>query len=434
MLKGIRLSNVGPVPNIDIEFASRLNLITGDNGLGKSFLLDICWWALTRRWPQEVNIDLTSGFPARPTDPKTPATIGFTVDGKTSADLSYESIFNARDESWQGKQGRPPSPGLVIYAHADGGFSVWDPARNYWIKKGNLDTQDRIPAFVFSPRNLWDGLVFPVSGRDTIVCNGLIHDWAGWIKEKGENAERMRELLKNLVPGNDQLQVEGVTRLSLTDARDIPAVVPPYGGRIPILHASAGVRRAVGLAYMLVWAWTEHEKAAQLLGENTTNQVVLLFDEIESHLHPRWQRTILRSLLDGSKTLHTGAEVQLLAATHSPLVLASAEPFFNADRDAWFDFDLEATTVTLQKRAFERKGEVSQWLTSEAFDLREARSLEAEEAISAALSLLQETSPDGARVQKVTEQLRATLSDIDRFWVRWSEYASLQQSPQLPST
>lgn len=53
MLKYLHLSNVGPAPEMAMEFGSRLNIITGDNGLGKSFLLDAAWWALTRRWPQE---------------------------------------------------------------------------------------------------------------------------------------------------------------------------------------------------------------------------------------------------------------------------------------------------------------------------------------------------------------------------------------------
>ena len=55
MLKELKLSHVGPAPSMELEFGERLNLITGDNGLGKSFLLDIAWWALTRRWPAEIN-------------------------------------------------------------------------------------------------------------------------------------------------------------------------------------------------------------------------------------------------------------------------------------------------------------------------------------------------------------------------------------------
>ena len=58
--------------------------------------------------------------------------------------VRYTSTYVPREESWLGKAGRPWNPGLVIYAHADGGFSVWDPARNYWKKQGNLDVQERL--------------------------------------------------------------------------------------------------------------------------------------------------------------------------------------------------------------------------------------------------------------------------------------------------
>ena len=49
MLERLELENVGPAPKMALELAPRMNLITGDNGLGKSFLLDVAWWALTRR-------------------------------------------------------------------------------------------------------------------------------------------------------------------------------------------------------------------------------------------------------------------------------------------------------------------------------------------------------------------------------------------------
>ena len=55
MLHQLELCNVGPAPLLNLELGPRLNLITGDNGLGKSFLLDAAWFALTRRWPQQLN-------------------------------------------------------------------------------------------------------------------------------------------------------------------------------------------------------------------------------------------------------------------------------------------------------------------------------------------------------------------------------------------
>ena len=66
MLQQLHLKNVGPSPEMDLHFGERLNLITGNNGLGKSFLLDVAWWALTRRWPAEINPKLTAGKKALP--------------------------------------------------------------------------------------------------------------------------------------------------------------------------------------------------------------------------------------------------------------------------------------------------------------------------------------------------------------------------------
>jgi len=84
-------------------------------------------------------------------------------------------------------------------------------------------------------------------------------------------------------------------------------------------------------------------------------------------------------------------KVQVIATTYSPLVLASLESLFNYDLDSWFDMDLDSETrsVVLEKKDYVRRGDISNWLTSDAFDLKEARSLPAEEAITAALALLQ---------------------------------------------
>src|SRR5438045_721813 len=115
MLEYLHLKNVGPAPEMEMELAPRLNLITGDNGLGKSFLLDVVWWALTRRWPQDLNPKLTSGYAARPSDVKKPASIAFRVTSKTKSE-TYESKYVPCNQSWLGKAGRPWNPGLVIYA------------------------------------------------------------------------------------------------------------------------------------------------------------------------------------------------------------------------------------------------------------------------------------------------------------------------------
>ena len=47
--------------------------------------------------------------------------------------------------------------------------------------------------------------------------------------------------------------------------------------------------------------------------------------------------------------------MQLVVSTHSPLVLASAEPWFEPEQDAWFDLDVEGTPPRphLRQRTYE---------------------------------------------------------------------------------
>jgi hypothetical protein len=417
MLQHLQLKNVGPAPEVEIEFAPRLNLFTGDNGLGKSFLLDIAWWAMTRRWPSEVNPHLTSGRRALPAGNGV-ATIGFSFTSKVKTE-TYVSQYQPREQAWTGRPGRPANPGLVFYAMSDGSFAVWDPARNYWQTQGDVDVQDRVPAYVFSPTEVWDGLE---SKDGKLLSLGLVMDWAGWQKEKSRAFESLKGVLAELSPSTKEMLVPGdLTRISLDDARDIPTIRMPYGQDVPVLHASAGMRRILALAYVLVWAWEEHSKAAKLLREEPTKQVVLLMDEVESHLHPQWQRKIVPALLAVAKTLigAKGAQLQLITATHSPLVMASAEPIFDAKIDAWWDIDLERGRVKLQQRPFEKLGDASRWLTSEAFDMASSRPLAYEALVKRAAAILDEELPDAGRVKKMNDQLLSALSPTDDFLFNW---------------
>ena len=159
----------------------------------------------------------------------------------------------------------------------------------------------------------------------------------------------------------------------------------------------------------------------------------MLFDEVESHLHPRWQRTILSSLRNVGSALLDGANLQLVVTTHSPLVMASAEAWFDQEQDAWFDLDLEGDPprAVLRERDYLRRGGAAEWLTSEAFDLATDRgSVEAEAAIVRARALLRDPEPRLADIKAAHDALRAALPDVDEFWVRWNAF--VEQSGGQP--
>ena len=388
MLERLELENVGPAPDMVLDLQPRLNLITGDNGLGKSFLLDAAWWALTRRWPRDLNPRLTSGYAARPRDIARPAKLRFALTTDAGNSKSFESRYSAQDESWTGQPGRPWSLGLVIHAHADGGFSVWDPARNYWKKKGNIDVQDRLPGYVFSPEEVWTGLVVPIQGKATKVCKGLLDDWSSWIRENGENARRMAEVVGTLTVGGEPCTVGPILRLSVDDAQDIPSIKTEYSNAVPIVHASSAVRRITGLAYMLVWSWSEHVRAATQLDVRIAGQVILLFDEIDAHLHPRWQRAIVPAIL---RVMDTSPITTRAYSSSRPPTRRSCSPQWSLTStktaDRLFHLDIRNGRVHLDVVPWAAQGDAVNWLVSDVFGLRQARSVEAEGAIEAALGI-----------------------------------------------
>lgn len=243
-----------------------------------------------------------------------------------------------------------------------------------------------------------------------------------WQLRETKIFEVLTSILIELSPPGEVIKPgEKTVRLSLDDIRDIPTIRLSYG-EVPLLHLSAGMKRIIALAYIMVWAWSEHLKASALLEQTPTEQMVLLLDEAEAHLHPRWQRRILPALLSVVRHLCEDLAVQIITGTHAPLILASVEPEFNPATDSLFHFYLAQQNVNVEKRPWAKHGDATGWLVSEIFGLKQARSLEAEQAIDAATHLMRSDSVDVSQQNRVYQQLIKTLPPEDPFWPRWVMY------------
>lgn len=422
MLNNLSLEGVGPAQQLIVDFKPRLNFLTGDNGLGKSFVLDVAWWALTRTWAR--------GVMAAPRQDANESSIGYSYTGSTG-NYAGKRTFDHEAQQWAINQGRQPIPGVVIYAGVDGSFSVWDPARNYWKgDKGEAATPNRPRSFDFTPEEVWNGQL--ASDGKTQLCNGLLHDWVLW-QEAGKPAfDDLVKVLDALSPSGVEKIRPGTPMRVGDSVKDLPSLRMPYGQDVPLIHASAGMRRIAALAYLLVWTWREHQLAYERFRVNPAREIIFLIDEIECHLHPQWQRRIVPALLNVMDALTGSREVpvQLLAATHSPLVLASVEPDFDPNNDCIWDFDLVDGEVRANLYPWSRKGDVNSWLASEVFNLKEPASVQAEEALALARGFLRMTATtqqalteeQRQHLQDIDDKLRASLSDVDAFWIRWSRF------------
>jgi hypothetical protein len=167
MLKSIKLDGVGPVRKLSASFGERLNVLTGDNGLGKSFVLDIAFWALTSCWPaHRVAIPDERPHSVRPL-------ILFSVAGdKQRTKVVRKATYDFRTQSWTPRPNKPIRPGLVIYGAVDGGFLVWDPSRNHG-RAGNgasvnysSEASEKTRCLRFSPAVDHFGLRHPRPAQD----------------------------------------------------------------------------------------------------------------------------------------------------------------------------------------------------------------------------------------------------------------------------
>jgi len=400
-LRYLETRGIGPMSHLEFSPAERLSVITGDNGLGKTFLLECAWWSLTGDWTER------QAYPRTDAKKDEPA-ITFTIAGQKNFQEKKTIKFDFNDQRWPVPKGRPTIPGLILYARVDGSFAVWDPVRH-------SEERNERAALVFSRDQV-------MNGRDKRI-EGLLRDWVTWQRSPDPTVfEMFKAVLKRLSPPDMNPLEPGEPARIAGDLREIPTLRHAYD-TIPFTNESAGVKRIVTVAYLLVWAWTEHKVYSSLSKKAPQNRMVILIDEMEAHLHPKWQRVVLPAILDVTSILGTELEAQVIIATHSPLILASLEQDFHDSIDKLFHLQIAGEKVTFNEVQFIRHGRVDAWLTSEIFELKEPTSQPAENALARAKTTLSEERPNPGTIREIHKQLSETLPADDEFWPRWLYFA-----------
>ncbi|TBU77289.1 AAA family ATPase [Phytopseudomonas daroniae] len=399
ILHFLEFSGLGPVKKMELAPGSRFNIVTGDNGLGKSFLLDVVWWALTQEWADQMIV------PMEPV--ATPPQIKFSVGNKPSIN-PVTAEFQPKSYKWK-VPALSSMSGLVIYGRVDGSFVVWDPASSFHEEAGATFSS-------FTRDSVWNG---------DEKTEGLLRDWVRWQTRADEFPafETFQKVIQRLKPPDWGEFSIGKPQRIRGWKMEIPTLIHPYG-TVPVVYESAGIRRILTLTYLIVWAWEEHKIQAKANGKREERQMVILLDEAEAHLHPRWQRVLLRALLGIAQDLHEELSIQYFIASHSPLVLASAESIWDANKDKLFHLNMDDRgRVNFDEIEFELRGSVDSWLKSPSFDELHPGSESAEVALINAKALLKSPQPSKEKIEEASKSLATHLAADDPFWMRWIVFA-----------
>ncbi|WP_246704143.1 AAA family ATPase [Rhizobium sp. P38BS-XIX] len=400
-IRSLRLSNAAPAREMELDFGQRLSIITGDNGLGKSFLLDFAWWAATGSWAEREALPLLD-------DPAVIPEVEYALSGISGRVTSYKSKFDRKSFSWVRPKEAMTVEAIAVFSRADGSFAFADPVRGRYNRK--ILTSNSLSA-----QELWNGRPGTIEG--------LIRDWVKWqMSADRKTFDQFAAVLKRLSPEDLGTLTPGPSVRIPDEPRDIPTIQHRYG-TVPVTHASSGVQRVLLLAYLIIWCWQEHELVAKQMGEAPLRRMMVIVDELEAHLHPKWQRIVLPALMSVGDLLSSDLALQMIAATHSPMILASMEATFDRSIDVLYHLYGVGPTVRLEDIPFVKYGDASGWLTSPLFGLRHARSREAEEAIEKAKALQLEDDPSPEAVASISERLKSQLANDDKFWPRWLYFA-----------
>ncbi len=287
MVSSVTLRDVGPFRSLTVDFARRVTVLRGPCGSGKTVAMDSLWWLLTGCWV---------GYPAMPLFGRGDASIACKVGDDTN---SGKWQWRQEWDKFRGRRSSRP----VVYFRDGGFFGVYLPpcdARNR-NPKGDSDT------LVLAEREIWDGRKGKHLGEIVTDIQGLVSELNDWMFKNGREIEMVNAMLRSVLPVETFSGFGLPRRFLLRDARDFPTMRLPGGhpatteiGRhramrraptrpndgsvgdaladICVDLAPSTVRRAVSMAYFVVWTWMEAVFRAESVGHQAPDGIVLLVD------------------------------------------------------------------------------------------------------------------------------------------------------------
>ncbi len=332
-LTRLNLSHVRGVTQLEIAFKPGMNLIVGENGAGKTTLLDACCVLLSHA---HAVLKFTTRKPSRNFD-KEHIQIGASV---LTAQMQFEWAgmlmdydINLPREDYTaapGKEGLPREQGLSTARVSELSFPPEKSPRE--ITAARKAAPPPLAIF-YSPRR---ALTDMESSRGKAAKGGVAAAFADTLESRelklGALAEwwRVKETLARETGNAAHLNpihamqealgrfMPGFKDLRLVTEPKLHFVIKKGETEIDVRLLSDGERGV--LALVLETTRRLAQANPDLTDPAKDAAAVILIDEIDLHLHPKWQRQIVEQLET------TFPRCQFIATTHSPQILSSVAP------------------------------------------------------------------------------------------------------------
>ena len=318
-------TNVGPFSEIELDFDDQVNVLTGENNSGKSTIL----WVLAellvypftlprksfrsddRDWQLQYSWDSRS----KCLGGKLPARVDELAD-------AYDVLgFTAFVPAQRHNTGfRSPGPQLSqdLDSRLEDEIRMWGQSRPEFleeqsleaIRQANRSARARETPELLRRRNLMLTGASLISDR-AVIQKIIDLDYAAYRHQK----PAMRSIIGKVACLASEIMEGFEVGFSAVEEDEFglyPEINTPHG-KLPLDVLSQGTQSTLHWLAHFLFNYAEYYDFPEDFKDKPG---ILIVDEIDAHLHPSWQRRIIRALTKSFPSL------QIFCSTHSPLMLA----------------------------------------------------------------------------------------------------------------
>jgi predicted ATP-binding protein involved in virulence len=323
-IHSIRIIDFRGIEDKTFEFNSSFNVLIGENGTGKTSVLEALAAAIN---PYVAISQSRNVRPIRKEDVRV-ETFGHSIEKKIKTALIVHGEIDGKQLEW-----------VIKKTHFDFGFMQGDDKEIRSIARNHFSTLSEnggknilLPVFDY----LGCGRLFsepskslktlPKGSRYEGYYNCLdstssIKRFAAWFKtmelsllQGNETAKWRAQVIKRAVTKC----LEGWETIFFGIEEDQLMAVKHSNKKeiLPFTYLSDGQRNIVGIVADIAYRCVLLNPYLELNAAKESEGIVLI-DELDLHLHPKWQRTIVKKLKD------TFPKIQFITTTHSPFIVQS---------------------------------------------------------------------------------------------------------------
>lgn len=340
IIKSIALKNYRCFEDIEINFHEKLTVIVGDNGSGKTSILEGLAVSLGTLF---IGLDGLDGVSINKKDARLNAYLmGESEDVQPQYPVEITAVGDIDGQKITWKRSLNGEAGNTTVKDAK---DITDIAKGYQKRMRNGDATLVLPIVAYyGTGRLWDYHRKKKTDtfKNSTKTNGYIDSLDGtantklmmdWFKKK--TIQKFQKNLKGLTGGKELATVHDAMSMcykSITGYKDVSfdynfdtdeiecCYVNSEGlhMNIPLSQMSDGYKSTISLIADIAYrmAVLNPQFGPDVIGKTSG---VILIDEVDLHLHPAWQHRILGDLQE------IFPRVQFIVTTHAPAVISSAK-------------------------------------------------------------------------------------------------------------